>query len=384
MKLNKNIYLDYAATTPVNKKVLESMIPYFTENYGNSASLHKLGRKAKETLELCREKIKKKLNAKNYNLVFTSGGSESNNFALRGLAQKNKNKKHIITTKIEHDSILKTCKYLEQNDYEITYLNVDRKGFVDLDELEKKIRKDTLVVSIIHANNEIGTIQNLKKISEICHKKGTLLHSDACQSLCKININLEKENIDLLTINSHKIYGPKAVGALLIKENITISPLIYGGGHELGLRSGTVNIAGIVGFASAIDVITKQDIKNMELLKNKLIEGLLKIDDCWINGSIDKRLCNNINISFKGAEGEAIILHLDNRGIYASTGSACSSNTLEASHVLLAIGLKKEETHGSVRFSLGKETTLEDINYTIKQTTEIINLLRKMNPYKYK
>jgi cysteine desulfurase len=386
MKLkNENVYLDYAATTPLDNKVLSSMTPYFKENFGNPASLHKYGKIAKKILEKSREEIKNKLNAKNYKLVFTSGGSESNNFAIKGLAEKNNLKKHIITTKIEHDCILKTCKYLETKNYEITYLNVDKYGFINLEDLKNKIRKDTLLVSIIHANNEIGTIQDIKKIAEICHQQGTLLHSDACQSFCKVDINLEDLKIDLLTINAHKIYGPKGVGALLIKDNINLNPLIFGGGQEFGLRSGTVNIPGVVGFASAINSITKKDLAHIKSLQNKLIKGLLEIEDCWINGPItENKLCNNVNVSFKGAEGEAILLHLDNRGVFVSTGSACSSNTLEANHVLLAIGLKKEDTHGTIRFSLGKETTLEDIDYTIQQTKEVIDLLRKMNPYKYK
>jgi cysteine desulfurase len=377
---NKKIYLDYAATTPVDEKVVEEMEKYYNVEFGNTSSLHSLGQNAKKAVDQARNKIKKKLNAKKHKVIFTSGGSESNNLAIKGLAFKNKNKKHIITTKIEHDCVLKTCKWLEKEGYKVTYLNVDKYGYINLKELEEKIQKDTLLVSIIHANNEIGTIQNLKEISKICHQKGTLLHSDACQSFCKVDIDLEKDDVDLLTINSHKIYGPKGVGALVIKDGINLEPLIHGGGHEYGLRSGTLNTPGIVGFAKAIDVINKEDILHMKKLQKKLINALLEIENTWLNDPKENRLCNNINISFKYAEGESILLHLNNRNIFVSTGSACSSNTLEESHVLRAIGLKKEETHGAIRFSLGKDTTLEDINIVIENVKEVIDLLRKMNP----
>jgi len=376
----KKIYLDYAATTPVSEKVYEKMNPFFSDCYGNPSSLHSQGRKAKEAVEKTRKNIKNKLNAKKHKLVFTSGGTESNNLAIKGLAYKNPSKKHIITTKIEHDCVLNTCKWLEKQGYEITYLSVDEEGFVNLEELEKKIKKETLLVSIIHANNEIGTIQDLKKISQICHQKGTILHSDACQSFTKVPIDVIEEDIDLLTINAHKIYGPKGVGALLIKDYLNVEPLFHGGHHEEGIRSGTLNVSGIVGFGEAINEISLKDIEHMTKLRNKMIKELKNIKDVRINGSLEKRLCNNINVTFKDAEGESIVLHLDNRGIFASTGSACSSNTLKSSHVLSAIGLKQEDSHGSVRFSLGKETTEEDIDYVITNIKEIISLLREMNP----
>ncbi|HNW06029.1 MAG TPA: cysteine desulfurase family protein, partial [archaeon] len=307
--------------------------------------------------------------------------------ALKGLCQADKNKKHIITTKIEHDSILNTAKFLEKNGYAVTYLDVDKYGFVKTDALVNALKKDTLLVSVIQGNNEIGTIQNIKEISKIVHDNGTLLHVDACQSFTKHPIDIEKENIDILTINAHKIYGPKGVGGLFIKEGIKLESLLHGGGHEYKLRSGTVNVPGIVGFSKATEVISEKDISNMTTLRNMLVNGLKDVSDSWLNGpKIDsgKRLCNNANFSFMYAEGEAILLYLDALGISVSTGSACSSNTLESSHVLKAIGLKQEQTHGTIRFSIGIDNTKEDIKYTIDSVKEVIAKLRNMNPYRYK
>ena len=379
----KKIYLDYAATTPVDKKVFEEMQPFFSKEYGNAASLHKMGEIAKDAIENSRENILKKANGKDHKLIFTSGGTESNNFALKGLAFANKEKKHIITTKIEHDCVLNSSKFLEKNGYRVTYLPVDKEGFINLETLEKEITKDTLLVSIIHGNNEIGTIQDLKEISKIVHEKKSLLHTDACQSFIKAPIDLKKEEIDLMTINAHKIYGPKGVGGLLVKEGIKLEPLLHGGGHEFGIRSGTSNVPGIVGFGKSVDVIKEEDILHMEKLRDQLIKGLSDIEESWVNGPLGKkRLCNNVNVTFRYAEGESILLLLDYKGIEVSTGSACSSNTLEPSHVLRAIGLRQEDTHGSIRLSLGKETTKEDISYTIDSIKEVVEQLRKMSPLK--
>lgn len=380
----KKIYLDYAATTPVAEEVFKEMKPFFSSEYGNAASLHSLGAEAKEAIENARTKISKKANAKNHRLIFTSGGTESNNFALKGIACANKNKgKHIITTKIEHDCVLNSAKWLETQGFEVTYLNVDKEGFVNLSELEKAIRKDTLLVSVIHGNNEIGTIQNLREIGKIAHDKGALFHTDACQSFTKTVIDLENDNIDLMTINAHKIYGPKGVGGLFIREGIRVYPLLHGGGHELGQRSGTSNVPGIVGFGAAVDIIKEKDIEHMSKLRDYMINKLSDIEKSWLNGPKEnKRLCNNINVSFKHIEGESILLHLDNKGIAVSTGSACSSNTLEPSHVLKAIGLKTEDTHGTIRITLGRETTKEEVNYTIDNIKETVNKLREMSPFK--
>lgn len=380
------IYLDNAATTKLHPKVKTAMIDAEEKSYGNSSSLHSVGRVAKDELDKAREKISKKINSKNHKLIFTSGGTESNNFAIKGLAETNKTKKHIITTKIEHDCVLNTTKFLERNGYTVTYLDVDKSGFVNLEQLEKTIRKDTLLVSVIHGNNEIGTIQDLREIGKIVHEKGSLFHTDACQSFTKVPIDLEKDNIDLLTINAHKIYGPKGIGGLSVREGIKLEPLLHGGGHEYNLRSGTVNVPGIVGFSKATEVIGEKEIEHMTTLRNQLVNGLKDIEDSWLNGaSIDsnKRLCNNANFSFMYAEGEAILLYLDAAGICVSTGSACSSNTLEPSHVLRAIGLKQEQTHGTVRFSVGIDNTKEEIKYTIDTVKDTIKKLREMCPYKY-
>lgn len=379
----KKIYLDYSATTPVDKEVLEEMMPFFSKQYGNAASLHEMGNIAKEAIENARENISNKANGKDHKLIFTSGGTESNNFALKGLAFANKEKKHIITTKIEHDCVLNTSRFLERNGYKVSYLPVDKEGFINLEELEKEITKDTLLVSIIHGNNEIGTIQNLKEISKIVHEKKSLLHTDACQSFTKVPIDLKKEEIDLMTINAHKIYGPKGVGGLFVKEGIKLEPLLHGGGHEFKLRSGTSNVPGIVGFGKSVNIIKEKDILHMEKLRDHLIKGLSDIEDSWINGPLGKnRLCNNVNVTFRYAEGESILLLLDHKGIEVSTGSACSSNTLEPSHVLRALGLVQEDTHGSIRISIGKETTKEDIDYTIDSIKEVVEQLRKMSPLK--
>ncbi|MFA7708855.1 MAG: cysteine desulfurase family protein [archaeon] len=379
----KSIYLDNAATTKMHSSVMKAITDAEEKYFGNSSSLHTIGREAKAELDKAREHISKKANSKNHKLIFTSGGTESNNFAIKGLAENNKNKKHIITTKIEHDSILNVYKFLERKGYSVTYLDVDKEGFVNLSQLEKAIKKDTLVVSVIHGNNEIGTIQDLREIGKICHEKETLFHSDACQSFTKAPINLEKDNIDLLTIKAHKIYGPKGVGGLFIKEGIKLEPLLHGGGHEYNLRSGTVNVPGIIGFSKATDIIGEKEIEHMTNLRNQLIKGLSDVEESWLNGSKDKRLCNNANLSFMYAEGEAILLYLDAAGISVSTGSACSSNTLEPSHVLRAIGLKQEQTHGTVRFSVGIDNTKEEIKYTVDTVKDTIKKLREMCPYKY-
>lgn len=378
------IYLDNAATTKMWPSVRKEIERAEDKYYGNSSSLYELGRKTKEELDKARENISKKVNNKKHKLIFTSGGTESNNLAIKGVVESNKNKKHLITTKIEHDSVLNVFKFLEKKGYKVSYLDVDREGFIDTNDLDKKITKDTLLVSIIQANNEIGTIQNIKEIGKIVNEKNSLLHLDACQGFTKTPIDLERDNISLLTINAHKIYGPKGVGGLFVKEGISLEPLLHGGGHEYKLRSGTVNVSGIMGFSKATEVIKEKDIEHMTKLRNQLVSGLRNIEDAWLNGPelTNKRLCNNVNFSFMYAEGEAILLYLDSLGISVSTGSACSSNTLEPSHVLKAIGLKQEQTHGTVRFSIGIDNTKEDIEYTIEAVTETVKKLRKMCPYK--
>jgi cysteine desulfurase len=383
----KKIYLDNAATTKVDEKVLKAISPYHIEKYGNPSSQHLLGQEVKRALEQNRDIIARAINASSEEIIFTSGGTEANNLALKGLFFKNKSsgKNHIITTKIEHDCILKACKWLETQGAEVTYLNVDKEGFINLDALNSLITKNTFVVSVIHANNEIGTIQDIEKIGKICKKKNVLFHTDACQSFTKTNIDVKKQNIDMVTLNAHKIHGPKGIGALYIKKDIQklITPLLHGGGHERNLRSGTENIPGIVGFAKAVKIAKKSYIKNMEKLRDKMIKEILKIPSTKLNGpspESGKRICNNINISFKNIEGEAIGGYLDAYGICSSTGSACSSHTLEPSHVLLALGVSPLEANSSIRLSLSKDNTEQEIDYVLKILPKIVKKLRKISP----
>ena len=393
------VYLDNAATTKVDERVLKEMLPYFTENYANASSPHLEGNKAKQALEKARKIIAKSINANSYEIYFTSGGTESTNWALKGLFWKNQKlqtgKNHLITTKIEHDCILKTCERLEVQGGKVTYLDVDKKGFINLEDLKKAIKPETFLVSIIHGNNEIGTIQNIDEIGKICKEKKVLLHVDACQSYTKVPINVKKQNIDLLTINSHKIHGPKGVGALYIKEGIEITYLFHGGGHERGCRSGTEKIPGIVGFAKAVDISNPKDIKKMQQARDYLIKRILtEIPNTTLNGpgptsnkgssllGIKDRLANNINISFNNIEGESIGGYLENKGIYVSTGSACMSNSLKTSHVLNAIGLPPLQSNSSIRMSLSKYTTEKDIDYIMKKLPDIVKKLRRLSPIK--
>lgn len=377
------VYLDNAATTKVDEKILKSMLPYFTELYGNASSLHLKGADAKKALHESRSKIATSINSKTNEIYFTSGGTESNNWAIKGLFFANYPKKnHIITTKIEHDSILNTCKWLEKQGAKVTYLNVDKEGFVDTKELEKSITDKTFLVSIIHGNNEIGTIQDIEKIGKICNDKKILFHTDACQSYTKVPIDVKKMNLDLVTINSHKIHGPKGIGALYIKDKVQIEPLLHGGGHEKKMRSGTENIPAIVGFAKASEMLSKKEIKKITELRDELIEGILKtIPNTRLNGpKKEHRLANNVNISFMNVEGEAVGGYLENKGIFVSTGSACMSNTLSSSHVLKALNLSDLEQNSSIRFSLSKYTTKKEIDYVLKTLPEIIIKLRRLSP----
>lgn len=378
----KQIYFDNAATTKVDNAVVKEMLPYFTDNFGNASSQHDVGIKAKEALEKSRKIIAKSIKANPNEIIFTSGGTESNNLALKGLFFANYPKKnHIITTKIEHDSILQTCKWLESQGAKVTYLNVNGEGFVDLESLKKEINNKTFLVSIIHGNNEIGTLQDIEKIGKVCRERNVLFHIDACQSFTKIQIDVKKQNIDLVTLNSHKIYGPKGVGALYIREGVKITPLLHGGGHENKLRSGTENVSGIVGFAKAVEIANNKDITKMEKLRDKLIDKLLKIENVTLNGPRgEKRLCNNVNVSFNNIEGEAIGGYLENEKIYTSTGSACMSHTLETSHVLKVLGLTPLQSNSSLRISISKYTTEEEVNYFLSKIKGIVNKLRRFSP----
>lgn len=379
----EKIYLDHAATTPVDPEVMKAMTPYFSERFGNASSLHWFGREAERGISNAKRDISKKVDGKNHRLLFTSGGTESNNLALKGVAFANRGRgKHIITSTIEHDCVLNASKWLEKQGFEVTYLPVDKEGFVNPDDLENAIRKDTIIASIIHANNEIGTIEPIRELGKICSEHGVYFHTDACQSFTKIPINLKEDNIDLLTINSHKIHGPKGVGGLFVGQGVKIEPTMHGGGHEFGLRSGTENVAGIVGFAKATDIMKDKDIKHMMNLRDLIIKETLEIDDSWLNGPVKDRLCNNAHFSFRRIEGESLIIHLDLKGIATSTGSACSSKSLEPSHVLMAIRLKPEEAHGSIRMSLGKENTKSEIEYTLEKLREAVETLRRISPFR--
>jgi len=372
----KQIYFDNAATTKVDEEVLKAMLPYFTEKYGNASSVHEKGNEAKKALEESRKIIAKSIGAHKDEIYFTSGGTESNNIAMKGLFFTNYPKKnHIITTKIEHDCILNSCRWLEIQGAEVTYLDVDKNGFVSLEDIRNAITEKTIVVSVIHGNNEIGTIQNIAEIGKICREKNVLFHTDACQSFTKVPINVKKQNIDLMTLNAHKIHGPKGVGALLVKRDTGITPLSHGGGHEKNLRSGTENIPGIVGFAKATQTTTKKDIERITKLRDKIIKNALEIKGVKLNGPKENRLCNNINLSFENIEGEIIGGYLENYGIMTSVGSACLAHSDEPSHVLLAIGVPEEKATYSLRISLSKYTTEEEIDFFLEKLKKSIKKL---------
>ena len=384
----QKIYLDNAATTAVDEKVLRAMLPYFSEKYGNASSQHLLGQEAKRALEDSRRIIAKSLNASQDEIIFTGCGTEANNLALKGIIFATR-KKHIITTKIEHDCVLNACKWLEKHEsVRVTFLNVDSEGLVNPDDVKKAITNETAIVSVIHGNNEIGTLQPIEEIGRICREKGVCFHIDACQSYTKTPIDVKRHNLDLVTINAHKIHGPKGVGALYVRKGIKIEPLLHGGGHEGGLRSGTENVSGIVGFAEAVKIASLRDAEKIARLRDKLIEGILKIPNTNLNGpdikgeNKDKRLCNNINIRFNNIEGEAVGGYLDAYGICASTGSACSSHKLETSHVLKAIGLTDIQSNSAIRLSLSKFNTEEEIDKALEILPKIVAELRRISPIK--
>ncbi|NYZ79085.1 cysteine desulfurase NifS [Candidatus Micrarchaeota archaeon] len=383
----KKIYLDHSATSPLDREVFEEMKPYFSLKFGNASSLHSFGREAYEAVERGRERVAKVLNCKPNEVFFTSGGTEADNWALKGVALASKGKKHIITSSIEHHAVLHTCQYLEKNGYEVTYLPVDGYGFVKPEDVEDAVRKDTFIISVMHANNEIGTIEPIEEIGRIAREKGVYFHSDGVQSFCKIPTDVNKLNVDMFSISAHKFYGPKGIGALYIREGTTLEPLLHGGGHERGMRSGTENVPGIVGLGAASEIGSKRmerDAEKMIALRDRLVRETLKIKDSWLNGHPVKRLPNNAHFCFSLIEGESLILYLDEKGIAASTGSACSSKSLEPSHVLLRIGLKHEEAHGSLRITLGRENTREEMDYMLKVLPEQVEKLRELSPFKTK
>ncbi len=381
----RNVYMDYAATTYVKPEVLEEMLPYFTKNFGNPSSFYEISRITKMAIDEARAKVAKALNCETSEVYFTGGGSEADNWAIKGIASAHKNKgNHIITTKVEHHAVLHTCQYLEKLGFEVTYLDVDEEGFINIEDLKNAITDKTILVSIMFANNEIGTIQPIKEIGEICKERNVYFHTDAVQAIGNAPIDVKEMNIDMLSLAGHKIYGPKGIGVLYIKKGIRIENLIHGGGQERTRRAGTENIASIVGLGKAIELATanlEEHIKTMSELRDRLIDGLLEIPYSHLNGPRgDKRLPGNVNVRFRFIEGESILLSLDFEGICASSGSACTSGSLDPSHVLLAIGLPHEEAHGSLRLTLGDGSNIEDVDYVIETLPPIIQRLRSMSP----
>ncbi len=383
----RQVYMDNSATTPVDPEVKGEMLKFFSEEYGNASQMYSLGQNANVALLQARERVASLIGAKSIKeIIFNSGGTEGDNTALKGVMLNRKNeKKHMITSEIEHPAILNTSNYLEKLGIKVTYLPVDEFGLISLEDLKNAITKETALVSIMHANNEIGTIEPIKELAEITHEAGAIFHTDAVQTVGKIPVDVEELGIDLLSLSSHKLYGPKGVGALYKKQGIRLEPLMHGGGHEKGFRSGTENISGIVGLGKAAELAEKylpQEQTKSTKMRDKLIDYFLTVEDTRLNGHRMKRLPHNANISFKYIEGEAMILRLDAQGIYASTGSACSTKKLSASHVLLAIGLRPEIAHGSLRLTLGRWTTNEDIDYVLKIVPEVVKGLREMSAFR--
>jgi len=377
------IYLDNAATTKVDGDVLKAMLPYFTESYGNASSLHSEGQKAKKAMEEARKNIAESINAMPEEIIFTSGGTESDNLAIKGLAFAYPDKKHIIISRIEHPAVLEACNEMQKQGYKISHIGVDKEGIVDIAELEKAIessKSNILIVSIMHVNNEIGTIQPIEKIAALCRKHNVFFHTDAVQSFGKLEIDVKKQGIDMLSASAHKINGPKGIGFLYVRNGIKIKPIINGGGHEKGRRSGTENIAGIVGMAKAVELANAiKNQKKISKIRDALLNKILRIKGARLNGSREKRIYNNINVSFDGVEGESLVMLLDKAGIAASTGSACSSNKLEPSPVLKAIGLSDMGAHGSLRITLGHENTEKEIDYAAKKINESVEKLRRLS-----
>ncbi|HMR00795.1 MAG TPA: cysteine desulfurase family protein [Candidatus Gracilibacteria bacterium] len=370
------VYLDYAAATPLDPEVLKMMMPYLQDQYGNPSSIHQKGREARAAIEESRTTIADFFGCTPKEVIFTSGGTESNNWAVFGLAETLKGRgNHIITTAIEHDSVLKPMEQLQDRGFEVTFLQPDKDGIINPQQVAEALTTKTIFASIIYANNEIGTIQDIPQIAKILHKKNILLHTDACQAVNEIPTKMVDVGADLMTINSGKIYGPKGAGALLIKENTNITPLLFGGGQEFRMRAGTENVAALVGFASAIKKIQPEPLKTIRL-RDHFIEQLLKIEGVTLNGHPKMRLPNNINVSVEGINNESLLVRLDMEGIAASAGSACSSGSIEPSHVLLALGQTKEQAATSIRFSLGKDTTKEQIDKTVEKFAQIIYDLR--------
>lgn len=386
MMEKRRLYMDYSATTPVKKEVLDEMMPYLTDYFGNASSFHTFGREAKSALDKAREQVASLINAKPNEIYFTAGGSESDNWALEGIAYANRNKgNHIITSKIEHHAVLHTCEYLEKHHgFEVTYLDVDGEGRIRLEDLKNAIKDTTILISIMFANNEIGTIQPIKEIGQIAKEHNIVFHTDAVQAAGNIPVDVKELEVDLMSMSSHKIYGPKGVGALYIKTGTKLHNLVHGGAQERRRRAGTENIPAIVGYGKAAELAKANmdnHISTLTRLRNRLMNEILeKIPNTRVNGSVENRLPGNINFSFEFIEGEGILLLLDMLGIAASSGSACTSGSLDPSHVLMAIGLPHEIAHGSLRLTVGDFTTEDDIDYIVENLPGVIERLRSMSP----
>jgi len=381
--MDKRIYLDNSATTPVAAEVLEAMTPYFCEAYGNASSLHASGREARQAIEKGRAEIAAILGVSPSEIVFTSGATEANNLAIIGMAFAHEEKRHIITSKIEHHAVLHPCQWLESQGYEVTTLDVDKTGRIDLEQLKDTIRKDTLLVSIMAGNNEIGTLQPVEEIGAICRERGVAFHTDAVQAYGKVQ--LSTDSIDLLSVSAHKLHGPKGVGFLMVRKGFSLTPLLHGGGHEGGRRSGTENTPGIVGLAAASSLAfnkIEETTARMRRLKRRLIEAIHAIPGTRLNGHETESLPHIVNVSFQGIEGESLVMKLDEHGIETSTGSACSSPTLEPSHVLLAISVPISMAHGSLRISTGRQTTREEIDAFLDVLPRVVEELRAISPFK--
>lgn len=385
--MNRFVYADNAATTPMSESVYNAMKPWLTEHYGNPSSLYRIGREAKKAITEARHKVARALNAADpTEIIFTGGGSQADNLAIRGYVKglSARGRKHIITTKIEHHAVLYTCEALEKEGYPVTYLNVDAQGHVDLDQLREAISDNTAIVSVMAANNEIGTIQDLKAISDIAHAAGAVFHTDAVQAVGHMALDVQAMGIDLLSLSGHKFRGPKGIGALYCRKGIALQPLVYGGGQERGLASGTENVAGMVGLGVAIEEATGENLApKMDYVRgltNRLVEGIMKIPYTHFTGDPVNRLPGTASFVFEAIEGEGLILRLDFAGVCASTGSACSTGSLDPSHVLMAIGLPHEIAHGSLRLTLGEQNTVEDVDYLIETVTKVVEGLRAMSP----
>ena len=380
----KRIYLDYAATTPVDPEVVRAMTPHWSEHFGNPSSIYSYGQEARGAIEDAREKVAELIGASPDEIVFTSGGTEADNFALKGTAFASKSGNHIITSAVEHHAVHETCSFLERHGFEVTYLPVDGYGLVDADDLAKAITKETILVSVMHANNEVGTMQPIAALAAIAREAGVYFHTDAVQTVGHVPTDVGELGVDMLSISAHKLYGPKGVGALYVKKGTRLVPFMHGGGQERNRRGGTENVPGIAGFGKAAEIAAKEapeEAERLTVFRRRLIEGILgTIDDSRLNGHADQRLPNNVNISIDYVEGESMLLNLDLEGVCASTGSACSSASLEASHVLLAMGLAHEQAHASLRFTMGKWTEAEHVDRVLEVLPPIVARLRAMSP----